>query len=190
MNDTKNCPYCGEEIKMKAQKCRHCGEWLVDKPKLSTTDTTLPSEKEEASALEWITVGLALVLSVIETFWIPIAIGICAALFVPDSDTHLECIQDEVIDCTRNESNALMSTLGLDELNGLTNLMIGDQRSRNIVVSSFNEQNQIKVDESWFWSTAKIYNRIHPKGKIVSFGILGMVFPLIEWEDFALLYIE
>ena len=83
-----------------------------------------------------------------------------------------------------------MSTLGLDELNGLTNLMIGDQRSRNIVVSSFNEQNQIKVDESWFWSTAKIYNRIHPKGKIVSFGILGMVFPLIEWEDFALLYIE
>ncbi|MGM9851311.1 MAG: NINE protein [Muribaculaceae bacterium] len=26
---TVNCPYCGGEIVMGAQKCRHCGEWLV-----------------------------------------------------------------------------------------------------------------------------------------------------------------
>ena len=26
--DTKNCPYCGEEILAVAKKCKHCGEWL------------------------------------------------------------------------------------------------------------------------------------------------------------------
>ena len=30
MENTKRCPYCGEEIKADATKCKHCGEWLND----------------------------------------------------------------------------------------------------------------------------------------------------------------
>lgn len=29
---TVNCQYCGGEIVMGAQKCRHCGEWLTSRP--------------------------------------------------------------------------------------------------------------------------------------------------------------
>ena len=32
MNETKNCPYCGEEILAIAKKCKHCGEWLDQQP--------------------------------------------------------------------------------------------------------------------------------------------------------------
>lgn len=28
MEDTKKCPYCGEEILAVAKKCKHCGQWL------------------------------------------------------------------------------------------------------------------------------------------------------------------
>ena len=30
--DTKRCPYCGEEILTVAKKCKHCGEWLNKEP--------------------------------------------------------------------------------------------------------------------------------------------------------------
>lgn len=33
MEETKRCPYCGEEILAVAKKCRYCGEWLEKKQK-------------------------------------------------------------------------------------------------------------------------------------------------------------
>lgn len=30
MNNTRQCPYCGEEIKLEAKKCKHCEAWLTN----------------------------------------------------------------------------------------------------------------------------------------------------------------
>lgn len=39
MEETKRCPYCGEEILAIAKKCKHCGEWLD-----TNSRNTLPNQ--------------------------------------------------------------------------------------------------------------------------------------------------
>lgn len=39
-DDTKRCPYCGEMIKTTAIKCKHCGEWLSEKPSATPPSPT------------------------------------------------------------------------------------------------------------------------------------------------------
>lgn len=46
MEETKRCPYCGEEILATAKKCRYCGEWL-DKEPVVKKMTTCPICGEE-----------------------------------------------------------------------------------------------------------------------------------------------
>ena len=48
MEDTKICPYCGEEIKAVAKKCRFCGQWLNE-------DTNKVAIKEEEAKPQDIT---------------------------------------------------------------------------------------------------------------------------------------
>ncbi len=45
MEETKKCPFCGEEILAAAKKCKHCGEWLEEaKPVVEEREKTVSNE--------------------------------------------------------------------------------------------------------------------------------------------------
>ncbi len=39
--NTKQCPYCGEEILAEAKKCKHCKEWLVNNKTITDTKSVI-----------------------------------------------------------------------------------------------------------------------------------------------------
>ena len=76
--ETKNCPYCGEEILAVAKKCKHCGEWLdsshheevkpsvsSQKVEVSHQSTASPNKLKKNNPIIYGIIGLVVVVAIV-----------------------------------------------------------------------------------------------------------------------------
>ena len=72
----KQCPYCGEDISINAKKCKHCGEWLTEKPVPLHNTTAAPQPQVVVTQVEYRSNGVGtagFVIALICAFlsWLP-----------------------------------------------------------------------------------------------------------------------
>ena len=64
----KKCPYCQEYIKINAQKCKHCGEWLIQRENsvLSQNETLKKiANFQQISNIIWLVIAILQIISII-----------------------------------------------------------------------------------------------------------------------------
>ena len=186
---TKRCPYCGEKIKPTAIKCRHCGEWLVSDP-----PPTIKSPEEQAKEQEKqqekkqqkkIATGCLIASSAVSVLIIGLFLVVASGR-VPDEKQHRKSIHEEVVSCAKDQKEDIFNLLGVPELYQYVSKDNKAEAERVYLIARFDRLNKIEYVPGMFWSRARIVNWIHPEGKTVSFGILGVVFPSMNWDDIAL----
>lgn len=52
------------------------------------------------------------------------------------------------------------------------------------VSKMFYTYNTIDIFKHYFYSTAHIHNRYHTKDKIACIGVLGIVIPIVDWNEY------
>ncbi len=59
MTDTKRCPYCAEEIREEAVKCRYCGSFLDERPAGASVLSEPWTRQRRGAMLAGVCAGLA-----------------------------------------------------------------------------------------------------------------------------------
>lgn len=190
MNSTKRCPYCGEEILATAKKCKHCGEWLIkdvaiSQPNPNTEPVTPEPVYEDADSDEMDPEVKKMITGFIaKAFWIVVFL-IIAHFTIPKEARLYNKVLDGVHEAVQDEVASLGNLIvpGLGTLGAMA-LDIGTINDG--IDKTFNKYNTINIEKHWFWNTVSIVNKQHPDGIDVGFGVLGMTFASVDWDDFML----
>lgn len=169
MQDTKKCPYCGEEIKASAKKCRFCGEWLDEAaPQVPHEErTNTEGTGKNGNILKYILIGVIVIAIVI----------IAIVLITKPKDTGA------------NNENTISDTIP-----PAAEPYTIDQVEANIAEYDANETPEEKAQEPWRIqlnklqgsylidrvSTAADIDMVHNYGKYV---ISGNTITKYEWSE-------
>lgn len=196
----KQCPYCGESIDVSEIKCKHCGEWLSEASRKEAEAKENERRKaahearmEEIKAENKDEIGATSIFSACLAYivFMCIIIGVIALILhltVPSQERMEQAIVDKVYESVKDESTSFLGLLSEDLGDVATMAFDLDDNIKTNIIKSFYKVNEIEIDESWCWSVGRIYNAESPsEGSVASFGILGMVFPLVDWDDFVMI---
>lgn len=192
MNSTKRCPYCGEEILATAKKCKHCGEWLIKDVAISqpnpNTESVTPEpvyEDEDADSDEMDPEVKNMITGFIaKAFWIVVFL-IIAHFTIPNESRLYNKVLDGVHEAVQDEVASLGNTI-IPGLGTLGAMALDTGTINDGIDKTFNQYNTINIEKHWFWNTVSIVNNQHPDGIDVGFGVLGMTFASVDWDDFML----
>lgn len=190
MNSTKRCPYCGEEILATAKKCKHCGEWLIkdvviSQPNPNTEPVTPEPVYEDADSDEMDPEVKNMITSFFaKAFWIVVFL-IIAHFTIPNEARLYNKVLDGVHEAVQDEV-ASWGDLLIPGLGTLGAMALDTETINEGIDKTFNQYNTINIEKQWFWNTVSIVNNQHPDGIDVGFGVLGMTFASVDWDDFML----
>lgn len=190
MNDTKRCPYCGEEILATAKKCKHCGEWLIkdvviSQPNPNTEPVTPDPVYEDADSDEMDPEVKNMITGFfVKGFWIVVFL-IIAHFTIPNEARLYNKVLDGVHEAVQDEV-ASWGDLLIPGLGTLGAMALDTETINDGIDKTFNQYNTINIEKHWFWNTVSIVNNQHPDGIDVGFGVLGMTFASVDWDDFML----
>lgn len=190
MNDTKRCPYCGEEILATAKKCKHCGEWLIkdvviSQPNPNTESVTPEPVYEDADSDEMDPEVKNMIAGFFaKAFWIVVFL-IIAHFTIPNEARLYNKVLDGVHEAVQDEV-ASWGDLLIPGLGTLGAMALDTETINDGIDKTFNQYNTINIEKHWFWNTVSIVNNQHPDGIDVGLGVLGMTFASVDWDDFML----
>lgn len=169
-NETKKCPYCGEEIRADALKCRYCGEWLE-------SSATIPEEQRKKPTEDDI------FLKKLRRFCITMLLLACFCLLahatIPSEAVHIDKLRDSFREVARSVLiNKIKEDADTPLLTAAGSLMLSSDIFVDSILDGFVSY---RVENYGLFSLG--YICMGDNERVASIAAFGCVFPLVQFFE-------